>query len=198
MYRSRLLLLAALVLGASLMLMQVASADMNEKPDENCMLFVDKLTKELNLTPDQVTKIEALHKGMQAERKAVLADQSLTREQRRAKLMDLHRSKHEQVLAVLTPEQRTKFEEWAQKHKAEWKDRMSQLNLTPEQEAKIKAIRESNRTELEALKADKALSAEARKSKMREIFTATRDEIREVLTPEQREKLDAIRERKAK
>jgi len=198
MYRTKLILLAALVISASLIVMQGASAAVIQKTDAGGMMYMDKLTKALNLTPDQVGKIQAIHKDAKAQRDAVLSDQSLTRDQKKAKLMDLHKSKHERVTAVLTPDQRTKYEQFVEKHKAQWKDRMSELNLTPDQQAKIKVIREDSRKQLEALRANTSLSAEAKKAQMKEIFTATREKTRQLLTPEQRAKFDAARNRELK
>jgi len=52
--------------------------------------------------------------------KAVREDSSLSEEQKRAKMKSVHESLHEQINAVLTPEQQTKFkqmQEQMQKHK---------------------------------------------------------------------------------
>lgn len=52
--------------------------------------------------------------------KAVHEDSSLSAEQKRDKMKSIHDSSHEQINAVLTPEQQTKFKEMQEhmgKHK---------------------------------------------------------------------------------
>lgn len=92
----------------------------------------EKLTKELNLTADQQTKVQGIMKDTGAQMRAIHQDTSLTEDQREVKLKALHESTHSKINAVLTPEQQTKFtamrknmhrdrkekrEEWREKHK---------------------------------------------------------------------------------
>lgn len=193
--RSRLILLAVLVLGASLLLVQVASAYGMHRGAGPGMMSMDKLTKALNLTPDQVSRIQAIHQSMRAQVQAILADKSLTPEARRDKLTELRKSTHEQVTAVLTPDQQAKFKQFAAERKAKWADRFSEaLGLTPDQQAQIKAIKETAKTDILAVRSDTTLSADAKMAKIKDIRTAAREKFRAALTPEQRAKLDALRE----
>ena len=63
-----------------------------------------------------------------------------------------------------------------------------QLGLTPEQVEKIKPILEKDREKLQALRADTTTTREQKGEKMREILTASLEEIKPILTPEQLEK----------
>jgi Spy/CpxP family protein refolding chaperone len=66
---------------------------------------VQRLTQELNLTPDQQKQIEAIIASVQAEYKAI--------RQSTEPQMDQARQKgREQIRAVLTPEQKPKFEDF--------------------------------------------------------------------------------------
>jgi len=70
-----------------------------------------KVSKELNLTADQKTKIEALHKTAHKEVHEVL--QATDKTQRMAKMDALREAHGKQLLAVLTDEQKTKWKELA-------------------------------------------------------------------------------------
>lgn len=197
MYRSKLILLAALVIGASLVCMQAASAVGMHKAGAG-PAYMDQLTKALNLTPDQVSKIQAIHQNAKVQKDAVVADKSLTVDARRAKLMELHKSMQSQVMAVLTPDQQAKYTTFMAQRRAKWADKMSALGLTPDQQARIKSIRETSRKQIAAVRADTTLTPAARQAKVRDILTASREQIRQVLTPEQRSKLDAARSNRMK
>jgi Spy/CpxP family protein refolding chaperone len=62
------------------------------------------------------------------------------------------------------------------------------LNLTEEQQAKIKPILENELQQTKSLREDKATPPQQRREKMQTIRTSTNDEINKVLTPEQQKK----------
>lgn len=65
----------------------------------------------LGLTADQQAQVKAIREDAWTQIKAVKADTSLTPEQRAAQIKDIRTATHEKVMAVLTPEQRTKITE---------------------------------------------------------------------------------------
>ena len=71
-----------------------------------------------------------------------------------------------------------------------------QLGLTPEQVEKIKPILEKDREKLQALRADTTATREQKGGKTREILTASMEEIKPILTPEQLEKFKAGMEKR--
>ena len=77
----------------------------------------------------------------------------------------------------------------------------TELGLTDEQTAKVKAVYEKNQEKFKALREDKAGSEEDRRSKFRELMKATVEEISPILTPEQKtkfqEQMQRRREKKA-
>ena len=79
------------------------------------------LSEKLNLTDDQKAKLKPILQDELQQMKTVREDTSLSEDQRRAKMKSIHESLHEQINAVLTPEQQTKFKEMQQegmgKHK---------------------------------------------------------------------------------
>ena len=74
------------------------------------------LSEKLNLTDDQKAKLKPILQDQMQQIKAVHQDSSLSPEQKRAKVKSVRESFHEQVNAVLTPEQQTKFKQMQQEH----------------------------------------------------------------------------------
>lgn len=75
-----------------------------------------KMAKELNLTAEQQTQIEAIHKQNQESMKAIRSDSTLTDDQKRDKSRELRKSGMQQALAILTPEQQAKAKTLRGKH----------------------------------------------------------------------------------
>lgn len=69
-----------------------------------------------------------------------------------------------------------------------------ELGLTPEQREKMKPLFQQERAELDALRADAALSNEDRRAKAGEVRKKYRDLRNAILTPEQRAKAEKMRD----
>ena len=75
-------------------------------------------------------------------------------------------------------------------------DRMTkQLNLTQEQQDKIKPILEDQQKQMEALRSDTSVQGPDRRSKMQDIRKDHMDQIRNVLTSDQQTKFDEMQKR---
>ena len=72
------------------------------------------LSEKLNLTDDQKTKLKPILEDQAQQMKVISDDSSLTPEQKGAKKQAIHETTHDQINAVLTPEQQEKFK--AMKH----------------------------------------------------------------------------------
>jgi periplasmic protein CpxP/Spy len=70
----------------------------------------ERLTKRLNLTSDQQAKVLDIFKSAQSQGEALRSDSSLSQEDRRAKMMEIHKTTDEQVRAVLDPSQQKKWD----------------------------------------------------------------------------------------
>jgi Spy/CpxP family protein refolding chaperone len=68
-----------------------------------------RLTKELELTDDQQTKIKPILETFHTQVQSVRQDTSLSPEDRRSKMKDARETLNSQINAVLTPDQQTKF-----------------------------------------------------------------------------------------
>ena len=89
--------------------------------EESADQHLQMLSEKLNLTDDQKAKLKPILQDQIQQMKAVREDSSLSQEQKRAKMKSIHESSHDQINAVLTPEQQAKFEqmrkEQMEKHK---------------------------------------------------------------------------------
>jgi periplasmic protein CpxP/Spy len=66
------------------------------------------------------------------------------------------------------------------------------LNLTPDQVTQMKAIDDSTRQQMMALRSDTSLTPDEKKPKMTAIHQASQDKIRALLTDDQKTKFDAL------
>lgn len=67
------------------------------------------------------------------------------------------------------------------------------LNLTPDQQAKIKAIFQASRPQVKAARENNTISAQDKHQQLKAIREADGAQIRAILTPEQQAKWDAMR-----
>jgi periplasmic protein CpxP/Spy len=83
---------------------------------------VQMLSEKLNLTEDQKTKLKPIFQDQEQQLKAVRDDSSLTPEQKAARKKAIHEATHDQINAVLTPEQQQKFKEMKKEAMEKHKD----------------------------------------------------------------------------
>jgi protein CpxP len=67
------------------------------------------LSQQLNLTDDQKTKLKPILQDEQQKMQAVHENTSLSQDQKRAQMKQIHQSYQPQIQAVLTPEQQQKL-----------------------------------------------------------------------------------------
>lgn len=72
--------------------------------------MVQDLTTKLNLTADQQTKIKSILDEQHQQMRATMNDQSLSKEDKHAKMMSMHDAIKAKVRDVLTDEQKPKFD----------------------------------------------------------------------------------------
>lgn len=68
------------------------------------------------------------------------------------------------------------------------------LNLTSDQQTKLKPILEDQRKQMEQIRNDSSLSRDDRMSKMQQLHSSSDTQIRGLLTEDQQKKFDAMRE----
>lgn len=75
----------------------------------------EMLTKKLNLNADQQTKVREIFKSAQSQMQSLRSDSSMSRDDRRTKMMDIHKASGDQVRALLDSPQQKKWDEMQSK-----------------------------------------------------------------------------------
>jgi protein CpxP len=68
------------------------------------------LTKKLNLSSEQATQVKAINDDARQQSMAVRNDSSIAKADKRGKMMDIHKAAQDKIRAVLTDEQKTKYD----------------------------------------------------------------------------------------
>ena len=67
------------------------------------------------------------------------------------------------------------------------------LNLTPEQKADLKSIRDNEKQQAQAIKNDSSLTADQKKAKFKELRKSSHEQMMAKLTPDQQQKFKEMR-----
>jgi len=92
---------------------------------------VEMLTKQLNLTPDQVTQVKAIDADTMNQMKALREDTTTARADRRSKMMEIRKASQDKIRNVLTDEQKTKFDAMQAKMQARRQNRQGGEGTAP-------------------------------------------------------------------
>jgi periplasmic protein CpxP/Spy len=71
----------------------------------------EHLTKELKLNSDQQAKVLDILKTQQSQMQSLWSDSSASQDDKRSKMMDIHKQSSDQIRALLDPDQQKKFDE---------------------------------------------------------------------------------------
>jgi Spy/CpxP family protein refolding chaperone len=175
---------------------------------------LDMMTRRLGLSEEQQAKIKPILVEEDQQLKALRGNQSYNRDERRARLQELNNSTFEKISPVLTPEQLKKHEQ-AKKIIREKRSNIRSsrpgpnqesvdtdkrikrltldLDLTTEQQAKIKPLLAEENAQLDTLRGNDTYNSEQRRVKLQELNQITSDKIRPLLTAEQQVKFDKIK-----
>lgn len=109
-------------------------------------------------------------------------------------LKALQEEYHQKRMAVYTPEQKAKLEQFRKNRGERMKqgrhrNRPMVSNLTPEQKNSMQALQQQQRNEAALIRANTALSDAEKKTKLKAMHEANRENMRKLLTPEQLEQL---------
>jgi len=110
-----LVLIAAFCFSFSLLFAQSSAVKPRQAPakvaqkTDRIQVRIDELTKELGLTPEQQDKAKAILANSAEETRGIL-------EAARDKVKEIRVKSHDEIMLLLTPEQRAKFKETRKKH----------------------------------------------------------------------------------
>ncbi len=165
--------------------------------------------KGADLSADQQNKVKTINENYRKQM-ADLRTQNLSADQTKVKRQALQQQHVADIQAVLTAEQKAKMLDQKNKNGADYKwdnkderakkgmkkgsgnnrnQDMKDLNLSADQQARIKTIREGYKAKILAVRNDGTLSEEARKEKVKSLMQAQQMEVKAILTPDQQSKI---------
>ena len=164
----------------------------------------DRFATELNLTAEQKAKLQTIREAQKKEFEALKQSGNVTPEQRKA----IHEKYKAQYDAVYTPAQKEqlnkKREEWKAKggeganrggtnfgHQAAFFKK--ELNLSADQETKLKGIFQEFQTKSKDIRSNTNLSKEEKREQMQLLAKQYMDQGKSVLNAEQLKKLNDIK-----
>jgi len=77
---------------------------------------VEMLTKQLKLTSDQQPKVLDILKSEQSKMESLRSDSSVSPEDRRSKMMEIHKASNELIRTLLDSDQQKKWDEMQSRH----------------------------------------------------------------------------------
>lgn len=176
----------------------------------------------LNLTDAQKQQIKSINEDFRTKMQALNQNGNITVNDSRAQRQQLMQDRKNKISAILTPEQKTKFEQMIanrgefggrnDRQDGDRSDRMgsmggermrggegrieelkTQLNLTDDQVAKIKAGSESFRQRAQAIRENQSLTDDQRKQQMETLRKEREANLKSYLTADQIAKFDQLR-----
>ena len=164
------------------------------------------LTAALDLSADQQVQVKALFDDTHAQMKTLSENPSLSPDERMAKAKELHENAIAKVNVLLRTDQQEKFAQFQKEHPFDQAmaghhprgmhdptgELTTALNLTPDQQAQMKALFADVRPQMEAIEADTTLSQEDKKAKLQGMHEAARAKIKGFLTPDQQKTFDQL------
>lgn len=76
----------------------------------------EMLTKQLKLTSDQQSKVLEISKSEQSQMENLRSDSSASQEERRSRMMEIHKTSNDQIRALLDSNQQKKWDEMQSRH----------------------------------------------------------------------------------
>jgi Spy/CpxP family protein refolding chaperone len=133
-------------------------------------------------------------------------DTTLTPEQRRTQVRQIRETTQAKLKSVLTPTQQAKADELRAQARQKMAERRqlvadrrlermtSELGLSASQSSAIKSLTEQARNQAKAIRENSALTQEQKIQQLQALRTDTRNQITANLTPDQKTKLDQLRQ----
>ncbi len=118
---------ASLLAGLAMPVLPVSAAALPQATEQQKAGMHDSLQQEvneLNLTDDQKSKVQVIFDDAKVQRSTIMSDTSLSQDDKKTKMMSLHKDTKAKVMEVLTPEQRTELKAKMEAAKAKSKNPM--------------------------------------------------------------------------
>ncbi|CAN5122723.1 hypothetical protein BH09BAC2_BH09BAC2_18400 [soil metagenome] len=152
-----------------------------------------KMIHQLSLTEAQQSQLKTIHDDFKTRMQSLKSNQNITVAQLNSQKASLQQEKKAKVLALLTPEQKTKLEQLKEERKQQMQvmqtkriERMkTELNLSAQQLSAIQSKNENFKVQIKAIRENTSLSQEQKMDQMKVIKEQRTAYIKTVLTAEQ-------------
>lgn len=152
---------------------------------------------QLNLTDDQKAKFKSLDEDFRKQMSDLKKNDNITVKEWKGKMETLRKDYRANRQNLLTSDQKTQLDKIRQdriaKHKEDQAARMEKMKkrlaLSDDQVAKLKSSHTELASQMKALRDNKSLSDEDRRSQMMELRKKQKDSFKSILTDEQLKKL---------
>lgn len=183
--------------------------DTEQRPHKG---MTQRLTQQLQLSPEQVSKVEAINAKFEAQMQSLHQKNQQERDTRQAAREKAMDERNQAIDQILTPEQRSKHQAMVSKMKerhaehekmrdnpearaAKMTEKMaSNLQLDAKQTEQLKAINTNWILQRHKLVEDTQLSPEAKRPKMKDLHEQYEQKLKALLTPQQHQQHVANRE----
>ncbi len=152
----------------------------------------------LNLTDDQKAQIKTLNESFRQQMQDLNKSSNLSADEQKEKRQALAKEHKEKMNAILTAAQRQQALEMRKEfrdgnkgemHSRRFEEMTKDLNLTPEQSAKMKDLNTALRNNIQSIHQNTALSQEEKKEQMKSLMKKHKADMETLLTNEQKEQL---------
>jgi hypothetical protein len=155
---------------------------------------------EAGLTATEIEAIQTADQNFKEAAKTVRKDATLDRPAKGKKLRALQQERKAEIKAIMGEERYVEYQKVVAEKRAERKTErdaaMTELNLTTEQEADLKAVNEKYKQAAQAVRQDTNLTKEQKKQQANELRQSHLADMRAVLTAEQYEQYRAMKKAK--
>ncbi|MEL6942589.1 MAG: hypothetical protein AAFO82_07965 [Bacteroidota bacterium] len=145
--------------------------------------------EEVGLTEEEMEQVKEADKEYKEAIKTLHKNKELTGKDKGAQTKKLREARKSKVAEIMGEERYKKFQELTAEKRTVKKGKrdaaMADMELTEEQEAKLKEIRTKYQKEAVSLRMDKNMSAEDKRAKAKELRKAQNADMKAVLSPEQ-------------
>ncbi len=163
-----------------------------------------QMAKMLNLTDSQKAQIKSIQSEQQKKMQDLEKEQQISLKEYNDRKTAIRKEAKTKREAVLTTEQKQKKEsvkEIQQKERevnvATKQLKMSErLNLTSDQSRQLKEMQQKNKAEVDKIKNDSKLNDQQKAIKLRELRQSSKSSREKIFTPEQQEKINAMKTKK--
>ncbi len=164
-----------------------------------------KMDDKLNLTEAQKQQMKSINMDLKNRMQELKKNDNMTVKEFNAKKEALMQERKQKTQALLTPEQKNQMKQFKKEHsdkrEIESGKRMEKmqtnLGLSNDQVAKMKAQKEIYKSRTEAIKNNRSTSNEQKKEQLKALREERKNSFKSFLTPEQLQKLEAMKNKRS-